>query len=409
VNFAGLIYGNTQPSFAVEIRPQILGEPIQILQDRQYSVISSTVTLWGSGAKPLAILLFLFAIVWPYVKLVCMLYCLLMPPKILPVKRRGTIIHVLDAYGKYSFVEFYFVSYLLTILTLSVENPGLTGVDVRGALYSLNTSAVSLPSLSVFLGALILSLALSNIMLRLHCCCIVDDAKIGEDNSRASLYSNAVEMRGTFAKRTLIASAACTVVAGVFVVLAWAFPHLKTGKHGIARLFFTLQGDSLSEDVGLVSLVQVLVASGSSGESFLAFFLVFTLCIMPVVSIVYHLWFIFAPVSKEQTIYFNDIRLLISSWSALDVFVVASVFTTLELEHMTKGLSKECEDYGSTASNFLVSLGLFESADTDCFRISATLQIGVYFSLFAGLSLGVRNALIRPIVDVHAGNPNPNP
>jgi hypothetical protein len=177
VNLVCLVYGNTQPSFTVEIRPQILGEEYLLLQDRQYSVISSTVTLWGSGAKPLAIVLFLFAIVWPYVKLLCMLYCLLMPPKILSIKWRGTIIHVLDAWGKYSFVEFYFVSYLLTILTLSVENPGLADLDIGGALYSLNTSAVSLPSLFVFLGALILSLALSNIMVRLHCCCILDIAK----------------------------------------------------------------------------------------------------------------------------------------------------------------------------------------------------------------------------------------
>jgi hypothetical protein len=443
VNLGMFIYGDTQSSFIIGAEASLLGEPIDFGNIQEFSVISSTIKLFESGAIYLAVMLFFLAIFWPYAKLTTMLVCLLVPPKYLRAQWRGKIIHALDIFGKYSFVEVYFVSFILTILRLSVQSPNLGFLpdELAEDLFSFDLLVLPQPSLYVFLAALVQSLLLSNVMLRFHTlieegvdiemtmtsddleCLEAGSARAppspkawsvlgrvlpghtpapGNANNQPvrSMYSWVTEEEGTQAQLSVLCSCVFSLLAAIFVVAAWSVPVMTVDMHGFAKLLFELEGASVSNDIGLAELVSGLLESGSFGETFIALFIVFTLCVMPLLSIASHLVTVFAPMTRETAIYNNDVRAIIQSWSAVEIFIIAVLFTAFELGHLTESLvtDEQCELVGNALVGALLPLGLLseEDAAVGCFKASTTLQIGVYFALVAIMLLGARSALVKP-------------
>ena len=67
------------------------------------SVISSVGKLWDAESYPLAIFIAITSIGWPYIKLALATYSWMMPYH--NPKRREKIIEIIDALGKWSFVD----------------------------------------------------------------------------------------------------------------------------------------------------------------------------------------------------------------------------------------------------------------------------------------------------------------
>jgi len=67
------------------------------------SVISSVGKLWNAESYPLAIFIAITSIGWPYIKLAIATYCWMMPYRSL--RRRELMIEIIDAFGKWSFVD----------------------------------------------------------------------------------------------------------------------------------------------------------------------------------------------------------------------------------------------------------------------------------------------------------------
>jgi len=442
MNLGMFIYGDTQNSFTIGAEATLLGEPVDFGTIQEFSVISSTVTLFKSGAIYLAVMLFFLAIFWPYAKLTTMLVCLLVPPRKLKAEWRGKIIHALDFFGKYSFVEVYFVSFILTILRLSVQSPDFGFLPERVAvdLFAFDLLVLPQPSLYVFLAALVQSLILSNVMLRFHTL-IEEGAEVevqlqsddlekiesnsprsappnpkawgilgralpgsfstaDDSTSKISMYGWVVEKEGTIGQLSVLGSCLCSLLSGLFVIATWCVPVMTVDMHGFAKILFELEGASVSNDVGLADLVSGLLESGTFGEFFIAFFIVFTLCIMPLLSAATHIIFVLVPMTHEQAIYFNDIRHIIQSWSAMEIFVIAVLFTAFELGHLTENIvtEEDCDIIGDALVGVLLPVGLINEEDVavGCFKASTTLQIGIYFALVVVILLGTRNACVKP-------------
>ena len=63
---------------------------------------------------PLSIAVAVFSGGWPYIKLLIMLYCWTAPcPRQSDVTRRGRLLHVVDALGKWSLIDIYVMVRLL--------------------------------------------------------------------------------------------------------------------------------------------------------------------------------------------------------------------------------------------------------------------------------------------------------
>jgi hypothetical protein len=67
------------------------------------SIFSSVHELWLNESYPLAILIIITSIMWPYVKLLIAFYAWFMPYKV--PRRREFLVEVIDAFGKWSFVD----------------------------------------------------------------------------------------------------------------------------------------------------------------------------------------------------------------------------------------------------------------------------------------------------------------
>jgi hypothetical protein len=67
------------------------------------SIFSSVKELWLNGSYPLAILIAVTSIAWPYLKIILSVYAWVMPYK--NPRRRELLIETIDALGKWSFVD----------------------------------------------------------------------------------------------------------------------------------------------------------------------------------------------------------------------------------------------------------------------------------------------------------------
>lgn len=85
--------------------------------------------MWNAKVYPLAILIAAFSGIWPYVKLIMMLLCWILPPSKISIKRREKILIFLDTVGKYSLID----GYMLVMMVVSFRyhlNKNLISVDV---------------------------------------------------------------------------------------------------------------------------------------------------------------------------------------------------------------------------------------------------------------------------------------
>eukprot|EP01084_Bolivina_argentea_P140059 246339_1 len=83
-----------------------------------FSLVSSVSDFWQSKAYSLAILIALFSGIWPYVKLLLLLFCWFVPMK--QVHREGIIIF-LDQMGKLSFIDIFVSLYMIVSFYVSLS------------------------------------------------------------------------------------------------------------------------------------------------------------------------------------------------------------------------------------------------------------------------------------------------
>lgn len=67
------------------------------------SIFSSIKELWHNGSYPLAILIAVTSVMWPYVKLILTFYSWFMPYR--DPRKREFLVEMIDALGKWSFVD----------------------------------------------------------------------------------------------------------------------------------------------------------------------------------------------------------------------------------------------------------------------------------------------------------------
>ena len=88
-----------------------------------FSLVNSVRDMWLAGSEVLSTLVAVFSGVWPYMKLILMLIAFFLPTSILSHKRREKILIVLDATGKFSFLDTYVMMMMIVAFHFHVELP----------------------------------------------------------------------------------------------------------------------------------------------------------------------------------------------------------------------------------------------------------------------------------------------
>ena len=83
----------------------------------------STTEIWNAGGKPLAVLILFFSVIWPYTKQFTTLALWFLPPKYVPVSRRGSVVQWLDTLAKWYMVDIMTLIVIIAGFRVSVQSP----------------------------------------------------------------------------------------------------------------------------------------------------------------------------------------------------------------------------------------------------------------------------------------------
>jgi hypothetical protein len=124
---------NVGASVLVQLRAGGMYVPLPSLFD--FSLGNSIRDMWNAQVYPLALLILLFSGVWPYVKLMMMFLCWVIPPnarccscgkgrgyRILKEERRGMWLQALDALGKWSLIDTFVLVMMMVAFRFHIQN-----------------------------------------------------------------------------------------------------------------------------------------------------------------------------------------------------------------------------------------------------------------------------------------------
>jgi hypothetical protein len=162
INLGLFTTGNLSSGAAVDIIVNALGQDATLDNFKTFSVVSTVIDLWWAEAYLLAALIGALSLVWPYIKVVLMVYCWFSRPKTLGVKNRDNLLSYLDMAGKFALVEVYFLMLVIVMFRISVPSPSYDVLPDN--LYRADIIVLPELGLFVFCTASALSLLINNLL-----------------------------------------------------------------------------------------------------------------------------------------------------------------------------------------------------------------------------------------------------
>ena len=345
-----------------------------------FMIVSSVIEMWEAGVWPLSLLIGITSGIWPYVKLIIMFFCMLIPPKFLSKKWRKRVLRVLDVLGKWSLIDVYVLVLFIEAFRVHIELADNIFFDM----------AVK-PEYAFFayLLATVISLTLTHVMIYVHDS--LEEPEIPE-NGKMELLCNHKFHRGNerffatlFGKLVIPTIILLTAGLAIGGSLVDAF-ELNWEGSLIGDLLAT-HGGAESKDYSVTSLLMDIPntsfdqSTGAGIRTIQVAYSLFVLVIplMFIVSLAV-IWVI--PLTMQlQKAAFLAVEIF-SAWAAMDVFIVALIVALLELEQFAAFIiSDKCDGI----DDFLAKINP-ESPST-CFTVKATLKSGSWILVVAVIIL----------------------
>ena len=105
VNIGFFLSGHLNLGGRVLVQFVVAGQTFKLDEIATFSIGQSTIDLWNSGAKELALLILLFSGVWPYTKQLITFALWFLPPSVVSCTRRGQFLLWLDILAKWSMID----------------------------------------------------------------------------------------------------------------------------------------------------------------------------------------------------------------------------------------------------------------------------------------------------------------
>ena len=167
VNVGLMAYAHTMVGCSIDLEMTAAGDEVRVEMLFTFSLVESVVFMWKAAVYPLALLIAGFSGAWPYLKLFTLLWCWFTPPLVMSVRRRSTLIQVLDILGKWSLIDAFVMVMMMVAFRLHVVSPADLAFLPPG-IVSADLIVTPRVGFVVFLFAAMLSLALNNLILAFH-------------------------------------------------------------------------------------------------------------------------------------------------------------------------------------------------------------------------------------------------
>jgi hypothetical protein len=394
-NLALFVLGHVNVVMSTSAVGNVAGYKVGLDNFGQLSVIKTVGDLWTAKAYVLALLICALSVVWPYVKLALMALGWFLPARRLSFERRGAMLVALDQLGKWSLVELFFVAQALVILQLRFAAPDTELLPA--GLYELAIVITANYNLYTFTGALLCSLALSNVMVIYHDrighhaleAQRTRAGRAGDDLERVSLRDcvyDAQDASGVAYRVRISALGTLLLLAGLATSLA-AFAYAGTRNvirlefYGLARSVLQFSGQETVEYVSMFSFICDSFKVSEAGRVLFSVAFLITAAVVPALQLaslaVVPLW----RFTLRGALTFFEANMVLCAWSALEVFVLAVGVVTLEMETISKFLVRDvCQGVSPLMGTVLVPLGLVDASDVpfSCLAIQAYVELGAW-------------------------------
>jgi len=414
-NLGMFIYGDLGVAIIIGLDGSLFGAPLQLLDFAQFSVITSTVDLYQSGAYGLAILITVLVLVWPYLKLLGMSVCFFLPPSRLNLKRRGQLLHFMDAFGKWSMIEIFFVIFLRLTFELSVGS-GDNSFLPSGDLYFIELLITPQIGLYTFALAVVLSIVLSNILVWYHEEIIrINEQQIVDmiKNKNPDMYVKHKMSEWEFSvtpaagpkygysltPRGILTVKVCTGVIFLFTIFAFSMPVVHVEYVGLAALLLRLEGTDPLTKYSIVSLANNVIVEAFEeadvGALFLTLVIVFATVLVPLAVLAQTYAMVFRGHSVNGARRFKTFRVITRAWTSLEVVALAVAVAVIEVPVIASYIvSDSCDFIEAFMQDTLFNLGLVTEEDLRavCFGVNVDFEYGIYFLVICVLfttALGV--------------------
>eukprot|EP00533_Pseudo-nitzschia_delicatissima_P009167 CAMPEP_0116102186 /NCGR_PEP_ID=MMETSP0327-20121206/13212_1 /TAXON_ID=44447 /ORGANISM="Pseudo-nitzschia delicatissima, Strain B596" /LENGTH=1598 /DNA_ID=CAMNT_0003594203 /DNA_START=119 /DNA_END=4915 /DNA_ORIENTATION=- len=344
----------------------------------QFSLANTVSEMYQAGIYPLLILVLCFSGLWPYVKLLCMLYSWIIPCGDQHKQERRLL--TLDAMGKYSLVDNYVLILFVVAFRFHLKIVDNLGIDVY---------VTPIYGFFSFLFATCLSLGLGHAVLFFH----RETMHQHDDDSDPSAKSlvlnhgfkapngNSQKRLSRIAQGLLLLSLLAT-----FGFLVWGFVQ-KSFTFEIGGLAGIMLGEDASKtSYSVLSLGAALPSSVEDPESpsivFLQGTFFFFTVVTPILCLILILVLMLTPLTLKWQRYLLVAAEIANSWSAVEVFLLSILAALFQISTFASFMiGDKCDEI-----NILAEKIFGEKDDTVCFTVDASVESNCWYLLVGALA-----------------------
>lgn len=374
----------------VEINPNNGHPPIKTPSLFSFSLANSVRDMWEAKVYALSLLIGLFSGMWPYLKLLLMLFCWLVPGKYLSIPRRERFLQALDALGKWSLIDAYVLTMMMVAFRFHVDVETVS-VDVYVHAYT---------GFYTFVIATMMSLVSTHLILYRHRrLCDPKPSELANYERESLSCHNFTTIDGKRSYRftpggALFVSILLLGTLGVMIAGS-VIDSFDFEFQGLVGWLLKEMKDDYIRPYSLISMGNSLPKAsehpGSFGSHFIqAVFFTYAFGV-PVAHLVvlFFLWVLpMYPATQRKWFHVAEV---LNAWSALEVFVISIIAALVEIRQFAQFIiGSRCDQI-----NVILKEYLNKELDGDdrCFDVQAYLQQGCWI-LFAACLISVATGML---------------
>ena len=388
VNAAMFISSNTGTGASVFIYLTFADERVIRLPSMfDFGLVNSVVDMWKAGVYPLSILVAVFSGVWPYTKLIMMLFVWLLPVSAMSKSRRESWLLALDVLGKWSLLDSYIMIMMLVAFHVHIEFPAVQTAYLAKPTV-LDVYVYPAYGFLMLMVSTITSLFLSHLMMALHRSlakttttgdgAAIDDNATPEARRKRSLFLYLKPKHCAVFTRVLI-----TLLLFATALLFFAGSSVDSFSFdfkGLAGWAMDLMDVSTHADYSIISLGTSIPGAAREPNSatvrFTQAIFFFITVFVPFLHIVALNLVWLVPMTRKLQDFFYQACEVMYAWSCMDVFVVSIMAAVLEIAQFALFMvGDRCDFLAPILDKYFADiLGDYNS----CFEVIAVLDDGCW-------------------------------
>lgn len=436
-NIALFLSGHLSLGATVNIEAQVAGDVIRVDEFYEFSVAQSTIDIWDAGGKALAILILIFSGIWPYTKQLITLVVWFLPPSVLAVSKRGSLLLWLDWLAKWSMIDIFVIIVSIASFRVSIQSPdvGFLPEDF----YNIDLLVVPLWGLYSNMTAQLVSQISSHFIIHYHRKIVNAATSSFQHRHQLAAAQGLHGMLATPSSSPLISGEAEALrrhhfgrphrgeeekvvikswVSYLLIVLAISvtglvivgciLPSLTVEILGIIGVAVELGQSSQPAKTShsVFTIVQLLIdeakfvgtSASYTGLGILSCLFLLTVLVVPIVQSLVLLRQWFSPMTRRQRTRVSILNEVLQAWQYVEVYLLSLFVACWQLGPISEFMfNTSCGQFDGFFSQ-MAQFGILKLEDAQCFSVQGFIEPGSILLATAAVLLAFLNTVVNKAV-----------